>query len=254
MAGERDYITGSELPLISRQVFGPPNNVALRPFQISPRAAEPPIPLLSSPADYKWVQVGWEHCSWTGKLRCLICTPASFLSEAQIGSIFKKLQWAGCRDRTKRRLLFQPVWQHSVKISCNVTKWEWSSDGLQTERRGGKWSILWLFSFYHFQNIPSSIVALRYIWTPGEKRIGPEGNNEDQISFLQKGAPLFSLQNTWRRFICHPSPLSWVLLYVNSMYLRRLEGNTASAGDSEMLHFSPLTKGKGPGWLQESPD
>lgn len=35
-------------------------------------------------------------------------------------------------------------------------------------------------------------------------KIGPEGSNENQISFSTKGAPLFSLQKTRRRFICHP--------------------------------------------------
>lgn len=60
-----------------------------------------------------------------------------------------------------------------------------------------------------------------------------------------KEAPLFSLQNNTEALHLSPGlPLSWILLYVNSMYLRRLEGNTASATDSEMCHFSPLTKEK----------
>lgn len=120
--------------LISRQVFGPPNTAAPRPLR-NVANSYPDHPLLFSPADYKWLQVGWEHCSWTSELRCLICTPASVLSKTQIGSIFKKLQWARCRDQSDWQLFFQPDRQHSVKIRCNVTKWDWSSDGLQTKSK-----------------------------------------------------------------------------------------------------------------------
>lgn len=51
-ASKRDYITGGELPLISQQVFGPPNTAALRPLR-NVAKSYPDHPFLSSPADYK---------------------------------------------------------------------------------------------------------------------------------------------------------------------------------------------------------
>ncbi len=44
-ASERDYITGGELPLISEQVFGPPNTAASP--KCSQELSRPSIPLLS---------------------------------------------------------------------------------------------------------------------------------------------------------------------------------------------------------------
>lgn len=70
--------------------------------------------------------------------------------------------------------------------------------------------------------------------------------------FYNWGPFIFPPKHTEALHLSPVPPPSWILLYVNSMYLRRLKGNTASAGDSEMLHFSLLTKGKGPGWLHKS--
>lgn len=56
----------------------------------------------------------------------------------------------------------------------------------------------------------------------------------------------------------HLSPrlaLSGILLYVNSVYLSCLQGNEASASDSEMRHFSPLKKKEkrqGPALIQRA--
>lgn len=246
-------MTGGELLLISRQVFGPPNTAAPRPLR-NVANSYPDHPLLFSPADYKWLQVEWEHCSWTSDLRCLICTPASVLSKTQIGSIFKKLQWARCRDQSDWQLFFQPDRQQSVKIRCNATKWDWSSDGLQTESKlkgNDLYSNYSLFSISRIFHLPLYLSDTFGL----QGKIGPEGSNMDQISFLQL-RPLYFPSKTHRgaSFVTGATPVLNInpKLYVNSMYLRRLKGNTASAGDSEMLHFSLLTKEKDPGWLHKS--
>lgn len=51
-ASKRDYITGGEIPLISEQVFRPPNAAALRPLR-NVAKSHPDHPFLASPADYK---------------------------------------------------------------------------------------------------------------------------------------------------------------------------------------------------------
>lgn len=127
-------------------------------------------------------------------------------------------------------------------------KLRWTTDW---GRMQGKWTILRLFPFFHFKNIPSFIVPLRYIWTAGEK-LGLKEVTRSKSHFYKRGPFIFPPKHTEALHLSPRQPLSWILLYVNSMYLRRLEGNTASARDSEMLHFSLLTKGKGPGWLHES--
>lgn len=181
--------------LISRQVFGPPNTAAPRPLR-NVANSYPDHPLLFSPADYKWLQVGWEHCSWTSELRCLICTPASVLSKTQIGSIFKKLQWARCRDQSDWQLFFQPDRQHSVKIRCNVTKWDWSSDGLQTKSKlkgNDLYSNYSLFSISRIFHLPLYLSDTFGL----QGKIGPEGSNMEQISFLQL-RPLYFPSKTHR--------------------------------------------------------
>lgn len=104
--------------------------------------------------------------------------------------------------------------------------------------------IILLFPFSRIFHLPL------WLSDPFEPRwkIVPEGSNMDQISFLQeKGPPfIFPPKHTEALHLSLVPPPSWILLYVNSMYLRCLEGSTASAGDSEKLHFSPLTKGKRP--------
>lgn len=127
-------------------------------------------------------------------------------------------------------------------------KQRWTADWEQAE---GKWAILKLFTFFHFENIPSSIVPLRYIWTAG-KKLGLKEVTWTKSHFYNWGPFIFPPKHTEALHLSPVPPPSWILLYVNSMYLRRLKGNTASAGDSEMLHFSLLTKGKGPGWLHKS--
>lgn len=64
----------------------------------------------------------------------------------------------------------------------------------------------------------------------------------------REGAPFYFLSKKHMEAL-HLSPwlaLSGILLYVNSVYLSCRQGNAASTSDSEMRHFSPLTKkGKG---------
>lgn len=122
-------------------------------------------------------------------------------------------------------------------------KQRWTTDWGRVE---GKWSILRLFSFFfHLENIPSSFVPLRYIWTAGEK-LGLKEVTRTKSHFYKRGPFIFPPKHTEALHLSPGPPLSWILLYVNSMYLRRLEGNTASARDSEMLNFSLLTKGERP--------
>lgn len=101
----------------------------------------------------------------------------------------------------------------------------------------------WEYSIFHC----TSQIHLNW----GEK-LGLKEVTSTKSHFYKRGPFIFPPKHTEALHLSPRPPLSWILLYVNSMYLRRLEGNTASAGDSEMLHFSLLTKGKGPGWLHES--
>lgn len=60
--------------------------------------------------------------------------------------------------------------------------------------------------------------------------------------FCKRGLFISPPKHTEALHLSPEPPPSWILLYANSMYLKRLEGSTASAGDSKMLHFSLLTK------------
>lgn len=117
------------------------------------------------------------------------------------------------------------------------------------ERVEGKWSILRLFSFFPFQEYSIFHCTSQIHLDCGEK-LGLKEVTRTKSHFYKRGPFIFPPKHAVH--LSPGPPLSWILLYVNSMYLRRLEGNPASAGDSEILHFSLLTKGKGPGWLHES--
>lgn len=80
----------------------------------------------------------------------------------------------------------------------------------------------------------------------GKKNWPWRKQREQNLIPTERGPSIFPPKHTEALHLSPGPPLSWILLYVNSMYLRSLEGNTASATDSEMLHFSPLTKGKRP--------
>lgn len=100
------------------------------------------------------------------------------------------------------------------------------------------------------RNISSFIANLEYIWTSGRRGEGKKTSLEEAAATKshsdREGAPFYFLSKKHMEAL-HLSPwlaLSRILLYVNSVYLSCLQENAASASDSEMRHFSPLTKKK----------
>lgn len=104
----------------------------------------------------------------------------------------------------------------------------------------------------HLRNISSFIANLGYIWTSGRRGEGEKTSLEEAAGTKshsdREGAPFYfpSKKHTEALHLSPGLALSGILLYVNSVYLSCLQGNAASAADSEMRNFSPLTKkGKG---------
>lgn len=101
------------------------------------------------------------------------------------------------------------------------------------------------------RNISSFIANLGHSWTSGrrgeEKKTSLEEAAGTKSHSNRGGAPFYFLSKK-RMEALHLSPwlaLSGILLYVNSVYLSCLQGNAASASDSEMRHFSTNDKKKG---------
>lgn len=95
-----------------------------------------------------------------------------------------------------------------LKISCGATESQRSADRLHQDSEDGEWSIFRLFFLF-----PHSISRTIHLTSCLSDRFGMVKKKEEVWArrkqrgpnlISTKGAPSFSLQNTRRRFICHP--------------------------------------------------
>lgn len=125
-----------------------------------------------------------------------LCPSKLFSPRAKLDPFLRGCKGPGAIIRPTGDFFFQCDRQRSVKISCNVTKWSWSSNRLQAESKlkGNDLYLDYSFSFiagiFHLLLYLSDTFRL-------QGKTEPEGCYMDQISFLQKG-PLYFSSKTHR--------------------------------------------------------